>query len=169
VPIGVVGSVVLEPVISNRLDGFQSASGLPVSWIGRLRNLQTYFWPELGRDWNWVLGVRLQARVPASSQEFGWIWIESGYTWLLWGGGLPLLASYVAVVWTTMRAGRRLARVAADPLAVVGITMFCAMAADIFLMLLDPHITYRGAADALFTLFALARPLPDTLAEEKTP
>ena len=158
-PVGAVGWIALEPVIAGRLSGFQSASGIPVSWYGRWRNLQTYFWPELKVDWNWALGVRLSARVPASSQEFGWIWIESGYTWLLWGGGLPFLASFVVLVVVTMRAARRLVVTAPGPVAAAATAVFCCMAADVFLMLLDPHITYRGAADALFGLFALARPM----------
>jgi hypothetical protein len=169
VPVGGIGALVLEPVISNRLAGFQSASGLPVSWIGRLRNLETYFWPPLGQDWNWVLGVRLQARVASSAQEFGWIWIESGYTWLLWSGGLPLLLSYLGVAWVGMRAGRGLLRTACTPLGAVGVTVFCAMAADLFLMLFDPHITYRGAGDALFGLLALSRSMTPPTAPPTTP
>ena len=102
--------VALRPVIETRLSGFSSASGIPVSWIGRLRNLETYFWPELLGHWNWVLGVRPSSRVPAASQEFGWIWIESGYTWLLWGGGLFLLGSYVLFVVAAGRAALWYAR-----------------------------------------------------------
>jgi len=46
-PLGAVVAVALWPVISARLAGFQSVSGLPVSWTGRLNNLENYFVPPL--------------------------------------------------------------------------------------------------------------------------
>src|SRR5207249_7655447 len=56
VPTGLIGSLVLQPVLAARLSGFQSVSGLPTSWTGRLQNLQAYFWPQLLSDWNFLLG-----------------------------------------------------------------------------------------------------------------
>jgi hypothetical protein len=160
-PVVVVAYFALQPVIETRLSGFSSASGIPVSWIGRLRNLQTYFWPELLGHWNWVLGVRPSSRVPAASQEFGWIWIESGYTWLLWGGGLPLLGSYVLFVVAAGRASLWYARRSFGPTSAAAMGVLAAISAQVVLMLFDPHLTYRGAGDALFALLALLRPFGD--------
>ncbi|HXY46242.1 MAG TPA: hypothetical protein VEH29_18800, partial [Acidimicrobiales bacterium] len=136
---------------------FHSASGLPISWIGRLNNLRTYFWPTLFSHFNWLLGVRPAARVPVSSQAFGYVWIESGYTWLLWGGGLPLLGSYFAFIWIAMRRAWSLLRVP-GPVGVAALGVFALLASQVVVMAFDPHLTYRGSADALFAALALARP-----------
>lgn len=159
VPLLLLGGVVMWPVIQTRLLGFQSASGLPDSWIVRLRNLNTYFWPELGAHGNWLLGVRPSARVAAAHEEFGWVWIESGYTWLLWGGGVPLLGAYVCWVVVSLRRATAAARHATGAVAVIGLAVSAAVGADVVLMLFDPHLTYRGAADALFGLLAILRSL----------
>jgi hypothetical protein len=161
IPLVLVGGVVMWPVIQTRLLGFQSASGLPDSWIVRLRNLNTYFWPELGKQGNWILGVRPSARAPAPHEEFKYVWIESGYTWLLWGGGLPLLGAYVYWVVVCIRRAGAAARHAAGVVGTIGLTIVAAVAADIVLMVFDPHLTYRGVADALFGLIAMLRTLTD--------
>jgi putative peptidoglycan lipid II flippase len=165
VPMLLLGGVVMWPVIQTRLLGFQSASGLPDSWIVRLRNLNTYFLPQLAADHNWLLGVRPSARVPASHEEFGWVWIESGYVWLLWGGGIPLLAAYLCWVVICMRRGIAAARGATGVVAAVGLAIASYVAANALLMLFDPHLTYRGAADCLLVLLAILRNL---FAEERT-
>jgi murein biosynthesis integral membrane protein MurJ len=169
VPLLLLGGVVMWPVIETRLLGFQSASGLPDSWIVRLRNLNTYFWPELGAHGNWLLGVRPSARVPASHEEFGWVWIESGYTWLLWGGGVPLLGAYIAWVVVAMRRAVAAARNATGAVSAIGLAVAAAVAADVVLMIFDPHLTYRGAADALFGLLAILRSLDNSTTEERVP
>jgi hypothetical protein len=159
VPLLILGAIVMWPVIQTRLMGFQSASGLPDSWIVRLRNLNTYFWPELGAHGNWLLGVRPSARVPAAHEEFGYVWIESGYTWLFWGGGIPLFGAYVFFVVVAMRKAVAAARHATGVVAAIGLAIVAAVAADVILMFFDPHLTYRGAADALFGLLAILRSL----------
>jgi hypothetical protein len=173
VPLLLLGGVVMWPVIQTRLLGFQSASGMPDSWIVRLRNLNTYFWPELSAHGNWLLGVRPSARVPAAHEEFGWVWIESGYTWLLWGGGVPLLGAYLYWVVVSLRRATAAARNATGAVAAIGLAVSAAVGADVVLMLFDPHLTYRGAADALFGLLAILRSLtkpPDKpLDTEHTP
>jgi putative peptidoglycan lipid II flippase len=159
IPVSLLGGVLLWPVIQIRLEGFHSASGLPISWVDRLYNLRTYFWPVLFSDHNWILGVRPAARIPLASKRYQFVWIESGYTWLLWGGGIPLLASYVAFVSTSMRKAWAYAR-RADAAGVVATGLFVALCGQVFLMLLDPHVTYRGSGDELFMLLALVRRLP---------
>ncbi|HET9897519.1 MAG TPA: lipid II flippase MurJ [Streptosporangiaceae bacterium] len=159
VPVGVVGGVLLWPVIHIRLAGFHTANGLPVSWTDRLYNLKTYFWPVLLSDHNWILGVRPAARIATSSRRFGFVWIESGYTWLLWGGGIPLLASYLAFVGTVLKKSWAYAR-RADAAGVAATAVATVGCAQVVLMLLDPHLTYRGSGDALFLVLALVRRLP---------
>lgn len=159
IPVAIVGGVLLWPVIQVRLSGFHSPSGLPMSWLDRLYNLRTYFWPVLFSDHNWILGVRPSARVALPSKDSGYVWVESGYTWLLWGGGIPLLASYLAFAGTVMRKGWSYARSpGAAGIAAVAVTSV--MCSQLVLMFLDPHLTFRGSGDALFLMLALIRSLP---------
>jgi hypothetical protein len=151
-----IGVIILWPVINQRLLGFQSASGLPVSWTSRLYNLRTYFWPTLFRDWNWLLGVRPAARIPVPSQAAGYVWIESGYTWLLWGGGIPLLASYAFFTVVTAKEAWRTTRAGHDARSVASMAVFTAVIVLAVLMILGPDLTYRGSADNFFFLIALA-------------
>jgi hypothetical protein len=155
-PGAVAATQVLRPVIERRLMGFQSASGIPDSWIGRLNNLRTYFWPELFSNWNFLFGVRPAARVPVATQASGYVWIESGYTWLLWGGGIPLFASFIFFVQTVMTKAWRAARLKRDAAGVAAIGVFVGIVVTTVLMVFDPHLTYRGSAEAFFALLALA-------------
>ena len=157
-PGAAIAAFALRPVIGRRLSGFQSASGLPTSWIGRLQNLQSYFWPKLFSDWNFVLGVEPAARIQVATQLNGYVWIESGYTWLLWGGGVPLLASYLYFVYAVARRGWRAARGGRDARSVAGIAVFATVFVVVVLMAFDPHLTYRGSGDAFFFMLALAAP-----------
>ena len=159
IPVALFGGVLLWPVISTRLSGFSTASGLPVSWTDRLYNLRTYFWPVLFSDNNWILGVRPAARVALTSKRFGYVWIESGYTWLLWGGGIPLVASYIAFVGAVLRKCWTYIQ-RADTAGIAATAVTVAVCAQVVLMLFDPHLTYRGSGDALFLILGLVRKLP---------
>jgi hypothetical protein len=152
-PVGVLAALVMQPVISKRVSGLSSGH-LPASWSDRLNNLRTYFWPQLFPNFNWVLGVRPEARIAARQFRTGWVWIESGYTWLLWTGGVPLFCAFIAFLVATIRAAARRAR---EPgvMGVVGLATLACLWALAVLMLFDPHLTLRGSADLLFVLLGL--------------
>jgi putative peptidoglycan lipid II flippase len=164
IPVALLGGVLLWPVIATRIGGFQGGSQLPYSWVVRLQNLRGYFWPTLFSDSNWILGVQPEARVAAPDQEYGYVWIESGYTWLLWGGGLPLLGSYIAFAWAVLRKAVGYAR-RADTAGIVGFALAAAIASQAVMMIFDPHLTYRGSGDAIFLILALLRKLPSRQAQ----
>jgi putative peptidoglycan lipid II flippase len=159
VPVAIFGGILLWPIIQIRLEGFHSAVGIPLSWVYRLVNLRTFFWPVLFSDNNWLLGVRPAARIATNLRSVGYVWIESGYTWLLWGGGIPLLGSYIAFAGTALRRSWACAR-RADSAGVAATAVAAAMCAQVVLMAFDPHLTYRGSGDALFLILALVRTLP---------
>jgi hypothetical protein len=148
-------ALMLWPVIDRRLQGFQSSSGLPMSWEGRLHNLQTFFWPELFSGDTWLLGVRPAARVATQTMATGYIWIESGYTWLLWAGGVPLLLCTLYFFWVAGRRAADLAHRRADEVGAAALAVMTTIIVIAILMVLDPHLTYRGSADLLFALLGL--------------
>ena len=156
IPIAGVAAIVLRPVIATRLSGFQSLSGVPVSWTGRLNNLRNYFWPRVFSDWNFLFGVRPAARVRVPYQATGYVWIESGYTWLLWGGGIPLFVAFIIFARAALSQSWRLGRASLEPTSAASVGVFVAVCVVCVLMIFDPHITYRGAAEELFTLIALS-------------
>lgn len=151
-----VAALVFRPVVAARFSEIDPTTGLPYSWLGRLRNLRTYFWPELSSDFNFVLGVRPSARIPIGRSWTDYVWIESGHTWLLWGGGIPLFVAFCWFLVVSLRKTARIARERADAIGVAALASFTGLIVVAVLMALDPHLTLRGTADLLFSLLALA-------------
>lgn len=155
VPGIILAAYALRPVIELRLSGFDSPSGLPVSWAGRLYNLTNYFWPQLFSNANFILGVRPAARIATSTMATGYIWIESGYTWLLWSGGIPFLVTFIYFLVANLRIGIPLARARRDTVGVAALAAVAALVVVAVLMIIDPHLTYRGSADLLFIILGV--------------
>ncbi len=156
-PVAGAAAVLLWPVISTRLSGFDGGSSLPQSWEARRQNVFTEFWPVLKVDFNWLTGVRPLARVdgpPLSGIEF--IWIESGYVYLLWAGGIAFTAAFLWYLVVALRSVARVARSRNDAVGGAAIASFTALCVTAVLMTLDPHLTIRGSADLSFALLALA-------------
>jgi hypothetical protein len=87
----------------------------------------------------------------------------------LWGGGIPLLASFVFFVLVTAKRGWDAAHRYSGAAGVAGIALFVAIIVATVLMAFDPHLTYRGAADVMFALIALAAPRRRRPATTATP
>lgn len=151
-----LAGLVLAPVIEERLRGFSSVYGMPYSWVARMENLETFFWPKLLSDFNFVLGVRPEARVRVLEPGTEYVWIESGHTWLLWVGGIPFFVAFFVFLWVALRATLRIARARADAIGVAATASFASLGVLGVLMTLDPHLTMRGSGDLLFSLLALA-------------
>lgn len=154
-PAVTVISLAFWPIIAARLAGFDNRNALPKGWTGRVENLETFFWPKLFSGFDWLWGVRPAARVPAPETWRDWVYIESGHTWFLWTGGVPLLLCFFIFVWLVGRQARVSSQSPDGAIAVVGAGTLGAVALIFVLTLFDPHLTVRGTADLFFPLVAL--------------
>jgi len=155
-PLLVVAAILLSPVIEARLHSVDRATGLPVSWVGRRENLEKRILPHFGPA-TALLGVRPAARVRAP-ETLGedWVYIESGHLWLLWSGGVPMLAAFFAFLWLGLRTTGPIARRRGDAIGVAATASFAALVVLAVGTVFDPHLTHRGTADLNFSLLALA-------------
>jgi hypothetical protein len=142
------------PALIGRLQGFgEYGQGLPVSWIGRWRNLSDYYLPRFGFS-NVVLGVSPDSVLPALERWREVVYLEGGYLQLLWIGGIPLLAAFF---WLAVTVLRRTNQLITEPGA-VGATASALWVCWWFVLILtviDPHLTMRGTGDVLFALMAI--------------
>jgi hypothetical protein len=155
VPIGVVGAIVAGPVVAQRLAGFSGPQGLPPSWLGRWDNVSNFFWPMLG-NFRWVLGVRPDSVIPAPETWRDIIYLESGYLWFFWVGGIPL---FVGFLWFARAAFRHTKRVIADrndDIEVAAVAARASLWCLMFLSIIDMHLTLRGGGDLFFILLGLS-------------
>ncbi len=157
IPLGLIATLALQPLLDRRLAGLDPEHGVPASWVNRIENLQTYFLPEITQGWNWLLGVRPSARI-AAPDETGriWIFIESGHVWFLWSGGVLMLGAFVYFLWATIPRVWRVARSRSDGVGVAATASFVSLVVIAVLTTFDPHFTTRGTADLTFLLLALA-------------
>jgi len=158
-PVTAAAALLLWPVLGRRLGEFESLYGLPRAWVGpdgRLQNLETFFWPELFSDLNWLTGVRVAARVPAPEGWRDWVWIESGHTWLLWSGGVAFLVACFVFLGLGIRAVAPIARARTDAVGVAALASLAALWIHVVVMAFDVHLTLRGSADLTFALLPLA-------------
>ena len=168
-PAGLLASVAFWLVIAGRLSGFDNINALPQSWVGRWANIERFFWPELFSGNNWLWGVRPAARVPAPETWREWVYIESGHTWLMWTGGIPLLVAFFVFTWIVLRQLFGIARASLGSVSVAATAAFTTTVVIFVLMLFDPHLTVRGSADLFFPLLALAMVRPRRAAERTMP
>ena len=151
-PLVAVAAVVGAPAFLRRVGEF-SGSGVPESWLGRWDNLSNFFLPRFDLT-HIVLGVAPNPVLNAPETWREVIYLESGYLYFLWIGGIPLLVAFIWLSVEVLRAVRR------DRL-VPGVGGGCASALEILwwvllvLTVLDPHLTVRGTGDLLFPLLAL--------------
>lgn len=112
--------------------------------------------PKIFLGMNWLFGVRPAPRVPAPESWRDFVYIESGYIWLLWIGGVPFLIAFAYFAYVSLGTLRQVALTRTDAIAAAAAAGFCYLSAMLALMLFDPQLTLRGSADLFFPLLALS-------------
>jgi hypothetical protein len=166
VPLGVLAAVVAGPVVAQRLAGFSGPQGLPPSWLGRYDNLHSFFLPMLG-NFRWVLGVRPDSVIPAPETWRDVIYLESGYLWFFWVGGIPLFLGFLWFARAAFRQTRVVIDRRHDDISVAAVATRAALWCLMILSIIDMHLTLRGGGDLFFILLGLTanlnvpEPIPD--------
>ena len=154
--VALIAGLALAPVVRQRIEDFDSAAGVPGSWVGRWENLTTFFWPPLATDLNWLTGYQVAGRVAAPERWRDWVFVESGYTWMLWSGGIVFLVVGCLFLAAGIRATAAVARMRRDAVGAAAVAAASALWLNVVLMVIDVHLTLRGSGDLLFALLALA-------------
>src|SRR5204863_103832 len=77
---------------------------------------------------NVVFGVRPAGRVPARESWRDWVYIESGWVWLFWTGGIPFAIAFCLYARRGLRATAPLARTRRGPVAIAATGAVVALA-----------------------------------------
>ncbi|MDH3679951.1 MAG: sugar transferase [Acidimicrobiia bacterium] len=174
-PLAAIAVVGLWPIVAARLADLDRSSGLPESWIIRWTNITKLYWPDLA-DGGWLLGVEPDATMAPPDVWRDIVYLESGYLWLLWVGGVPLLAAAVGFLRAAYcdlgRSGPHGKPDAAPPdRSLIGSVRLAGRAIVVMLAVLsifDPHLTLRAGADVFFVVLALGL-IGSPVAEPVTP
>lgn len=153
VPFAIVAALFAAPIIENRLGDVAGRSLVPQSWLIRWVNVTELYWPDI-RAGGWIWGVHPNTVVVPPDSWRAEVFLESGYLWTLWVGGLPLLICFVGLLVSTWRAlsvdtndpVQEIARVAGKSIVVFMVVF----------NLIDPHLTLRGGADLFYVLVPVA-------------
>lgn len=154
-PIVVLAAVVAWPVVGTRLAGFGDGAGVPSSWLGRIDNLTHFYLPRLA-GFHWVLGVRPDSVLPAPETWRQIIFLESGYLWFFWVGGLPLFLGFLYFARVAFRHTDRIWRSRRDDVGLAALAAQAALCSILVLSLIDMHLTLRGGGDLFFILLGLS-------------
>lgn len=151
-PVLPVTLLIGAPALIGRFSDFADV-GVPVSWQGRWDNLSNFYLPAF-EPLNWLIGVSPDPVLQAPETWRDVIYLEAGYLAFLWIGGIPLLAGFVRLSVTVLRAARRAEATPGAPGATAAALHIC-WCFLLVLTVLDPHLTLRGTGDLLFTLLAV--------------
>ena len=155
-PAAIVGAIIAWPVVSTRLAGFGSGGSLlPHSWQGRIDNLTNFYIPRLG-GFHWVLGIRPNTVLNAPETWRQVIYLESGYLWLFWVGGIPLVVAFLWFLRVGFRSTSQVIKSRADDIGVTAVATRAALWCLLIMSLVDPHLTLRGGSDLFFCLLGLS-------------
>jgi len=170
VPLGVLAALVAGPVVAQRLAGFSGPQGLPPSWLGRYDNLHSFFLPMLG-NFRWVLGVRPDSVIPAPETWRDVIYLESGYLWFFWVGGIPLFLGFLWFARAAFRKTKIVIERRRDDISVAAVATRAALWCLMILSIIDMHLTLRGGGDLFFILLGLTANMnvPEPLPEPEPP
>ncbi|MFI0469656.1 hypothetical protein ACH347_36790 [Saccharopolyspora sp. 5N102] len=152
-PIVGIAALVGAPAFLGRMADFTQGYTVPRSWLGRWDNLTTFYLPQLA-DGHFVLGISPDSVLTAPETWRDYIYLESGYLYFLWVGGIPLLIGFV---WLSVAVLRGVSRLAARPGSVgaCAATLEVAWWMVLVLSLIDIHLAVRGFGDLLFVLLAI--------------
>lgn len=148
-PFMLILGVLAVPIVQERLTQTAAGSIFPQSWVIRWANLSKLYFPELA-DGGWLLGVTPETVLLPPDTWRTEVFIESGYVWALWIGGVPLLLAMLGMLIAGWRAfGQSSARLDANAMRIAtrGTIAFIAI-----FSIIDPHTSLRGGADMLYLL-----------------